>query len=167
MAELGFHWPSLLVYLVNFTLLLAILYVVGYKPILRILNQRTERIRGSLEEAERIRTESEERQEEMKKELDQARQEGQALITQARELADRYRDEERQKAKEEAETFLARARGDIERERDNAIEEVRQEFADLAITAAERVIERSLDRDAHKEVIERVLQESSRIGGSR
>ena len=48
MAELGFHWPSLLVYLVNFTLLLAILYVVGYKPILRILNQRTERIRGSL-----------------------------------------------------------------------------------------------------------------------
>ena len=163
MAELGFHWPSLLVYLVNFTLLLVILYVVGYKPILRILNQRTERIRGSLEEAERIRTESEERQEEMKKELDQARQEGQALITQARELADRYRDEERQKAKEEAETFLTRARGDIERERDNAIEEVRQQFADLAITAAERVVERSLDRDAHREVIEKVLQESSKI----
>ena len=167
MAELGFHWPSLLVYLVNFTILLAILYVVGYKPILRILNQRTERIRGSLEEAERIRTESEERQEEMKKELDQARQEGQVLITQARELADRYRDEERQKAKEEAETFLTRARGDIERERDNAIEEVRQQFADLAIAAAERVVERSLDRDAHREVIEKVLQESSKIGGDR
>ncbi len=167
MAELGFHWPSLLVYLVNFTILLAILYVVGYKPILRILNQRTERIRGSLEEAEQIRAESEVRQEEMKRELDQARQEGQVLITQAREFADRYRDEERQKAKEEAETFLARARGDIERERDNAIEEVRQQFADLAITAAERVIERSLDKDAHREVIERVLQESSRIGGSR
>ena len=167
MAELGFHWPSLLVYLVNFTILLAILYVVGYKPILRILNQRTERIRGSLEEAERIRTESEERQEEMKKELDQARQEGQVLITQARELADRYRDEERQKAKEEAETFLTRARGDIERERDNAIEEVRQQFADLAIAAAERVVERSLDRDAHREVIEKVLQESSKIGGAR
>lgn len=167
MAELGFHWPSLLVYLVNFTILLAILYVVGYKPILRILNQRTERIRGSLEEAERIRTESEERQEEMKKELDQARQEGQVLITQARELADRYRDEERQKAKEEAETFLTRARGDIERERDNAIEEVRQQFADLAIAAAERVVERSLDRDAHREVIEKVLQESSKIGGTR
>jgi F-type H+-transporting ATPase subunit b len=163
MAELGFHWPSLLVYLVNFTILLAILYVVGYKPILRILNQRTERIRGSLEEAERIRTESEERQEEMKKELDQARQEGQVLITQARELADRYRDEERQKAKEEAETFLTRARGDIERERDNAIEEVRQQFADLAIAAAERVVERSLDRDAHAQIIEKVLEEGDKL----
>ena len=166
MAELGFHWPSLLVYLVNFTLLLAILYVVGYKPILRILNQRTERIRGSLEEAEQIRAESEARQEEMKREMDQARQEGQVLITQARELADRYRDEERQKAKEEAEAFLTRARSDIERERDNAIEEVRQQFADLAITAAERVVERSLDKDAHREVIEKVLQESSEIGGN-
>ena len=167
MAELGFHWPSLLVYLVNFTILLAILYVVGYKPILRMLNQRTERIRGSLEEAEQIRTESEARQEEMKKELDQARQEGQVLITQARELADRYRDEERQKAKEEAGAFLTRARSDIEQERDNAIEEVRQQFANLAITAAERVVERSLDKDAHREVIEKVLQESSKIGETR
>ena len=167
MAELGFHWPSLIVYVVNFTILLAILYAVGYKPILRIMNQRTERIRGSLEEAEQIRAESEKRQEEMQKELNQARHEGQALIAQARELADRYRDEERHKAKEEAETFLARARGDIERERGNAIEEVRQQFAGLAITAAEQVIERSLDGDAHKEVIERVLQESSKIGGGR
>ena len=56
MAELGFHWPSLIVYLANFTILLIILYLVGYKPILRMLDQRAERIRGSLEEAEQIFT---------------------------------------------------------------------------------------------------------------
>lgn len=167
MAELGFHWPSLIVYLVNFTILLVILYVVGYKPILRMLDQRAERIRGNLEEAERIKTESEERQAEMQRQLDQARQEGQALIGQARELADRFREEERQRAKEEAEAFLAKARGDIERERDNAVEEVRQQFAGLAIAAAEQVIERSLDKDAHREIIEKVLEESSQIGGGR
>ena len=164
MSELGFHWPSLIVYLVNFTILLAILYMVGYKPIMRILDQRSERIRGSLDEAERTRKESEERQAEMQKELAQARLEGQAVIQQARELADRFREEERQRAQEEAETFLARARGDIQRERDNAIDEVRQEFADVAITAAERVIERSLDKDAHKELIEKVLDESFPTG---
>ena len=167
MAELGFHWPSLIVYLVNFTILLVILYLVGYKPILRMLDQRSERIRGNLEEAERIKTESEERQAEMQRQLDQSRQEGQALIGQARELADRFREEERQKAKEEAERFLAKARGDIDRERDNAVEEVRQQFANLAIAAAEQVIERSVDKDAHKEIIEKVLEESSQIGGGR
>ena len=82
-------------------------------------------------------------------------------------MADRFREEERQKAKEEAERFLAKARGDIERERDNAVEEVRQQFANLAIAAAEQVIERSLDKDAHKEIIEKVLEESSQIGGGR
>ena len=167
MAELGFHWPSLIVYLANFTILLIILYLVGYKPILRMLDQRAERIRGSLEEAERIKTESGERQAEMQQQLDQSRQEGQALIGQAREMADRFREEERQKAKEEAERFLAKARGDIERERDNAVEEVRQQFADLAIAAAEQVIERSLDKDAHKAIIEKVLEESSQIGGGK
>ena len=167
MEELGFHWPSLVVYVVNFTILLAILYVVGYKPILRILDQRSERIRGSLEEAEHIRKESEERQEEMQKELAQGRQEGQALIAQAREMADKFREEERQRAREEAKAFLSRAREDIQRETDNAMEELRQEFADLAISAAERVIERSLDKQAHNEIIDKVLEESSRVEGGR
>lgn len=167
MAELGFHWPSLVVYLVNFTILLVVLYLVGYKPILRMLDQRADRIRGNLEEAERIKAESEERQLEMQRQLDQARQEGQALIGQARDLADRFREEERHRTKEEAEAFLTKARGDIERERANAVEEVRQQFADLAIAAAEQVIERSLDKDTHKEIIEKVLEESSQIGEGR
>ena len=70
MAELGFHWPSLIVYVVNFTILLVILYLAGYKPILRMLDRRSERIRGSLEEADRIKSESEERQQDMQGELD-------------------------------------------------------------------------------------------------
>jgi F-type H+-transporting ATPase subunit b len=165
MAELGFHWPSLLVYLVNFSILLALLYIVGYKPILRMLNDRTERISNSLKEAEQVRSDSEASKEAMREELDQARQEGQVLISQAKELGARYRDEERQKAQEEAKVFLKRARKDIERERDTAIEEVRQHFAGLALAAAERIIERSLDKQSHMEVIEETLQQSSRIMG--
>jgi len=165
MAELGFHWPSLVVYVVNFTILLGILYLVGYKPILRILDQRSSRIRESLEQAERIQKESAERQEEMERRLQEARREGQGLIEQAREMAERYREEERERARQEAETFLTRARTDIQRERDNAVEEVREQFADLAITAAERVIRRSLDRAAHKDIIDQVLEESSQLRG--
>ena len=164
MADLGFHWPSLVVYVVNFTILLGILYLVGYKPILRILDQRSTRIRDSLEQADRIQKESAERQVEMEQQLQQGRREGQALIEQARQMADRYREEERERARQEAETFLTRARADIQRERDNAVEEVREQFADLAITAAEQVIRRSLDRDAHKEIIEQVLEESEELG---
>ncbi len=163
MADLGFHWPSLVVYLVNFVVLLGILYAVGYKPILRMLDQRSERIRESVETVERVRQEAATQQEALEKRLDEGRQEGQALLAQAREMAERYREEEREKARQEAEAFITRAREDIQRERDEAIDQVRRHFAELAILAAERVIERSLDESAHRDIIEKVLEESPGI----
>jgi F-type H+-transporting ATPase subunit b len=63
------------------------------------------------------------------------------------------------RARQEAESFVERARSDIQRERDTAIQEVRANFGDLAITAAERVIRSSLDRQAHNELISQVLEE--------
>lgn len=166
MADLGFHWPSLVVYLVNFVILLGVLYAVGYKPILRMLDQRSERIRESVETVERVRQEAAAQQVEMEKRLEEGRQEGQALLAQAREMAGRYREEERDKARQEAEAFIARARADIQRERDEAIDQVRRHFAELAILAAERVIERSLDANAHRDIIEKVLEESPSIDRS-
>ncbi len=160
MADLGFHLPSLVVYLVNFTVLLVALYLVGYKPILRMLDQRSERIRESIETAERVRQESAVQQQELEKRMDEGRQEGQTLLAQARDMAEKFREEEKEKARQEAQSLMERARQDIQRERDDAIEQVRSQFADLAISAAEKVIERSLDKDAHKDIIEKVLEET-------
>lgn len=165
LAKLGFHIPSLIAYLINFIILLTILYFVGYKRILGMLDQRSERIRESVETAERVRQEAAQQQAELEKRLDEGRQEGQNLLAQAREMADRFREEEREKARQEAEAFVARARADIQRERDDAIDGVRRHFAELAILAAEQVIERSLDESAHRDIIEKVLEESPSIGG--
>ena len=159
-SGLGFHLPSLIAYGVNFLLLVGILYFVGYKPILRMLDERQSRIRESLETADRVRQEAAQQQQELQRQLEAARQEGQQMMAQARESADRFRQEEQERAGEAVEQMLTRARAEIQRERDGAIEEVRRHFADLAIRAAERVVERSLDRDAHRQVIERVLEES-------
>jgi F-type H+-transporting ATPase subunit b len=76
-------------------------------------------------------------------------------------------DEARQRAEEEAKvqagTLLGKARQEIQRERDEAIGELQQEFADLAIVAAEKVIEKSLDKEAHRELIDKVLKESGTL----
>ena len=82
------------------------------------------------------------------------------MMAQARESAYTFRQEEQERAREMVEQMLARARAEIQQERDAAVDEVRREFSDLAIRAAERVVERSLDRAAHREIIERVLEES-------
>lgn len=157
---LGFHLPSLIAYGINFLLLVGILYVVGYKRILKMLDERQSRIRESLETADRVRQEAAQQQQELQRQLEAARQEGQQMMAQARESADRFRQEEQERAGEAVAQMLTRARAEIQQERDAAVEEVRRHFADLAIRAAERVVERSIDRDAHRQVIERVLEES-------
>jgi len=61
----------------------------------------------------------------------------------------------------QAEALIERARGEIQLERDTAIAELRKEFADLTISAAEKVIGQSLDRTAHQRLIDEALAQSS------
>jgi F-type H+-transporting ATPase subunit b len=164
LEELGFNIPSLLVFLVNFAILLVILYFFAYKPILKMLDQRSERIRESLEAAERAKQQAEESEARTQEQLQEARRQGQQLLEQARALADKYREDEMAKAREEGEAFVARARQEIQQERDGAVEEVKRHFAILAIQAAERVIGQSLDDRAHRDLIVQVLEEGQEVG---
>lgn len=166
LATLGFDIPSLIVYVINFCLLLAILYFFAYKPFLKMMDERSGRIKEGLEAAERAKEESARMQLDMERRLEEAHKEGQEFINRTREIADRYLEEEREAARREAESFLERARADIQRERDDATDEVRRHFADLAIRAAERVIGRSLDEEDHLDIIQNVLSESSDLKDS-
>ena len=164
MEELGINIPSLLVFLVNFAILLVILYFFAYKPILKMLDQRSERIRESLEAAEQAKQQAAESEARTQEHLQEARREGQKLLEQARALAEKFREDEMAKAREEAEAFVARARQEIQQERDGAVEEVKRHFAVLAIQAAERVIGQSLDARSHRELIVQVLEEGQEVG---
>jgi F-type H+-transporting ATPase subunit b len=150
--------------MISFLVLFVVLYLLLYKPLLRVMDQRSARIRESLETAEQAREEAAKSQADMQRQIEDARSEGQAMITQAREVADRFREEELAKARQEIAGERDRAQANIQRERDAAIEELRGEFAGLAIKAAERVVGKSLDESAHRDLIEDVLTESTNIG---
>jgi len=164
--ELGINLPGLIIQVINVALIILVLRALLYKPVIRMLDRRSERIKESLEAAERQKQESLRSEEEVKKELNQARQEGQVLIGQATQIADRLKEEAREGARREAEAIINRARSEIQRERDEAVEQVRQQFADLTIVAAEKVIRKSLDKSAHQELIEEVLREGTTLGKS-
>ena len=163
LETLGIHFPSLAIYLVNFLLVLLLLYLFAYKPILRLMDQRAERIRESLEAADTARQEAASSQEAIQEQITEARREGQRIMDHAREASERFRTDEMDKARQEAEAFVERAKQDIARERDTALQEVRASFGDLAITAAERVIRSSLDRQAHEGLINQVLEEGESL----
>ena len=161
LGQLGISLPGLATQLISFIILLLILKKVLYGPIVKMLDERSDKIKDSLETAERVQKESAESQAEAKSQLDAARAEGQELIAQALEMADRYREEEMEQVKAEIQEARNRAETTIQREKDAVVEEIRAEFAGIAITAAEKIINQSLDEKSHKKLIDDVLQENS------
>jgi len=160
-TDIGINLPVLVAQLVNFTFLLIVLRLLIYKPILKMLDERRERIREGLSAADRGREQAAEASREAQAQIDAARREGQQIVLQAQQIATRIQEEGRQQAQQQSEAMLQRARNEIALERDGAIAELRKEFADLTITAAEKVIGQSLDRAAHQRLIESALAEST------
>lgn len=163
-GALGINLPSLIAQLINFTILLIFIGWASKRWLFPMLDERRKRIQEGLDASEEAKQRLAQAETEAGAELEKARQEGQALIGQAQQMSARVQEEGRQAARADAETLLERARSEIQLERDAAIADLRREFADLTITAAERVIRRSLDRQAHRDLIEEVLAEAPQGG---
>ena len=163
MEGLGINPPVLLTQVVTFVILLGLLYLVAYKPILRMLDERSRRIKESMDQAEAIKEQSARAEEEVRKQLEAASREGQERITRAVRMGEDVKQKAQEEARQEADALLKRARTEIQRERDEAIGELRREFADLTVLAAGKVIDKSLDKEEHRQLIDKVLEESSTL----
>jgi F-type H+-transporting ATPase subunit b len=157
---LGISLPTLVAQIINFAILLGLLYLVAYKPVMRMLDERSRRVKESMEQTELIKKQAENAEAEVTKRLEAASKDGQEIIARAARTGEEVRQKARQEAKQDAENLIARARGEIQRERDEAIDELRKEFADLTILAAGKVVEQTLDKKAHRQLIDKVLKEA-------
>ena len=160
---LGLTLPSFIGQLINFLILLALLVFFGYKPIRKMLDERSNRIRESMEQAEETKREYERAQMEVEKQISKAREEGQSIIGQAAQAGDRVKEEARAEARKEAQSLVERARAELEQERGKIVDELRQQFVDIAILAAEKVITETLDKKKHRKLIEETLEESAAL----
>ena len=160
-GELGLNLPVFLTQVVQFVVLFGLLYIVAYKPLMRMLDQRSQRIKESMEQAEALKQQSERAEEDMKKQIEAASREGQERIAKALKAGEELKQKAQAEARQEAETLIERARAEIQAERDEAIGEVRREFADLTILAAGKVIDKALDKKEHRQLIDKVLEEST------
>jgi F-type H+-transporting ATPase subunit b len=161
MEQLGFNIPLLVAQMINFFIVLIALRLFLYRPILNMLDRRAQRVREGLEAADQSKTSAEQAEHDVAQQLEEARRQGQTLIAQAQEAAGRIQEEARTQARRDGEVLLERARNEIQLERDQAIAELRREFAEITVSAAEKVIGQSLDRQAHQRLIDEVLAEST------
>jgi F-type H+-transporting ATPase subunit b len=146
--------------IIAFLILFGLLSVVAYKPLLKMLDNRANKVKESMEMAESVKQQSMNAENEVKKQLVAASQKGQELIAAATATSDEIRAKAQELARKDAEALISRAREAINSERDTAIDEIRKEFSDLTILAAGKVIGETLDKKSHKELIDKILKES-------
>jgi F-type H+-transporting ATPase subunit b len=158
---LGISIPTLITQVISFIILLVLLRIFAYKPIMRMMDERSRRIKESMEQAETVKTQAARAELELKEEIEKASREGQDRIARAIKAGEDVKQKAREDAKKEADQLITRARQEIRQERDEAIDDVRKEFADLTVLAAGKVIEKTLDKEEHRELIDKVLKESS------
>ena len=161
LSGLGINLPTLLAQIINFVILFGLLYLVAYKPIMRMLDERAGRVKESMEQTEYIKEQAAHAEEEAEKRIEAASKEGQEVVARAARTGEGVRQQAQQAARQDAEVLSARARTEIQRERDDAVDKLRREFADLTILAAGKVIDRSLDKEAHRQLIDKTLDEST------
>lgn len=159
MERLGIRPDLLITQIINFAILLFLLYRFLYNPMLNMLQQRRERIREGLAEAERVRAEAEGQRKQYEQELARERQESQTRIQKAMQASEEARGEIIAEARKEAEQIKARAREEIEYERRQALEQLRTQVADLSILAARRILDGAIDESVHRQLIQSFIDQ--------
>lgn len=143
-----FFWMS-----VTFLLLLFVLRKLAWGPITKALQEREERIDTSIKSAEKALAEAKQIQADNAVARREAEQDAQKILREARESAEKLRTEEVENTREKIKGMQEQARLEIEREKESALNQLRSEVADLAIQAAEKILDDSLDQSRHKQLV--------------
>jgi F-type H+-transporting ATPase subunit b len=144
--------------LVNFTIVLLVLWKFAYKPILKTMNERSAKIEKGLKDAENAGKKLTETAEKEKEVLADARKEAQTIISKAEDMAKKSKEQIAVEAKVQADKILESAKIQIEEEKQKLLKEVKAEIGNLVVAATEKIIGEKLDKTKDKELIEKALK---------
>ena len=145
--------------LVLFGLSMLILWKLAFPRISAALDRRQRAIEESIETAEEVRRQADELLAEYRERLAEARRQAEEIIERARKAGEVHERESESDAKARREQLMEQARRDIESETRRAIQEIRQEVADLTVLATEKVTRKTLTEEDQRRLIEEALSE--------
>jgi F-type H+-transporting ATPase subunit b len=147
--------PGLMIWtLIAFAITFFVLRKFAFGPIQKAIDDRRERIRQSIEEADRAREEARSLLEEHRKLVGRAKQEAEEILAEGRKVADSLRDRVREETEADRQRRLEETKRQIEAETQRALEQIREEVAELTLVATSKVTGKVLDRDDHRRLIE-------------
>ena len=154
----GIEWKLLIAQLINFFVLFFLLKRYAYKPILKMLEDRKDKIEKGLKDAEASQKKLVEIETKEKAVLTEARKQAQEIIAKAEEVAVKNKEEIIVAAKAQSEKILSDSAKKIETEKALMFQEVKKQVAELVIAATGKIIDEKIDAGKDKELIEKAIK---------
>lgn len=154
---------TLLAQIVDFIILLIFLRLVVYKPLVRLLEARSEGVASNIAAAEQERQEAEQLKAGYEAEMRNAREQTQEIIQKATKAGEDQAAEIVSNAKNEAERLKEQALAEIEREKQRAVTELREQVATLSVLVAGKIINKSMTEGIQRSMIKDFIKEAGEL----
>ena len=156
-TTLGLNWQGLLWHLANFVVLLWLLQRFLFKPVVGMLDARSQRVRDSMEQADQARRAAEQAEADRQTLLAETRREAEQIRARADEQAKRILADADARAKERQQLVEQQAEATARQIEERVMAQVRAQLADLVVTAVDRVTRGALDANAQRGLVQQFL----------
>ncbi len=147
----------LIAQVINFAIVFAVIYYFAFKPLLKIMNERTRVVEESLKNAEEIKKNLANTEIDYDKKLGEAKKEAKAIMEKSSEQSEKKKQETIKKAKEEIGLVINQEKAKMQSEKASTLLEIKSEIADLVSLTVEKVLEEKMDGKKDQEIIKKMI----------
>ncbi len=149
---------TLVAQIINFLVLVVILRAVAYKPVKKMLAERSAKIQESLDKADADKAEAEKTLADYKAQLAEAREKAQSIVDSAERVASQNREASIANTKREIEQMKEAARQEIARDHERAKDQIRKEIVALSLLAAGKIVEKNISADENEAIVDNFIE---------
>lgn len=159
-----FHidWKLILAQVINFIIVVLVLWRLAYKPLLKAMNERTQKIEGGLKNAQEAERRLLKIEKEKEKVFRDARFETEKILAEAKTRAKEIEEESKIKTRDEVGKIVFQGKEELRREREKVFKEIKGEVSELVLALAEKVLQEKIDKKEHEHLLKQALHSLSK-----
>jgi len=157
LGNLGINGKLFIAQLINFAILFFVLKKFAFKPLLKVLDERKNKIEKGLKDAEKAGEKLEKISAKEKKVLDKANKKATKILLEAEEKAENNRAEAVKKTEAEIEELMKKAERKIQEKKEQMLQDLKKDVAGLVVQATEKVLDEKIDGNKDGELIEKSI----------
>lgn len=159
--QFGIDWKTLIAQVINFLIVLGVLYKFAYKPILKMLHDRSTKIEKSIKDAESIEKRVKAIEDERDDIITHAKKDAVKILQEADTASQKRSDEMVDHAKKEVKHVIDKAKNDIQSAKENLVAEAKIDIAKLVVASTEKIIQEKFSSEKDRKLIEKVVNDIS------